>query len=330
MKSTSAMLASLAGLLLLAGCAQMNPTSNTTSDPAARYAAEPGVQSSTQALPDEFETSTYEDGAAAKPDITDPGFASVTGSPQTDAAIEPAFWFRLIRSHERRFTIEFEHPDTMTVVAHVKVTDRLLGTFNVITKPDTTSGQITERSWIKKPLADTGVRNAVFVRHRLDDSNAAAETEDREDGFRDGWSPWRLAAISGAEITSDNGTRAIQSVEIQSGTLDVTVTDPLALVRRADLPRIAPSARVHVIATTGDATDVLVLYTRWGRMRMRPGAVPGQFEAHFLAPAEGGLRHIAVNALSHGTLFDDALPYDSKAWGIPFVVGPTPVATSQP
>jgi hypothetical protein len=330
MKSTSAMLASLAGLILLAGCSQMNPTSNTTGDPAARYAAEPGVQSSTQALPDEFETSTYEDGAAAKPDITDPSFASVSGSAQTDAAIDPAFWFRLIRSHERRFTIDFERPDTMTVIAHVKVTDRLLGTFNVITKPDTTSGQITERSWIKKPLADTGVRNAVFVRHKLDDSNAAAETEDGEDGFMDGWSPWRLTAISGTEITSDNGTRTIQSVEVQSGTLDVTITDPLALVRRGDLPRIAPSARVHVIATTGDATDVLVLYTRWGRMRMRPGAVAGQFEAHFLAPSEGGLRHIAVNALSHGTLFDDALPYDSKAWGIPFVVGPTAVATTQP
>lgn len=324
MKHT-AMITSLAGLILLAGCGQMNPTSNSN-DPAARYAAEPGVQSTAQAMPDEFETSTYEDGAAAKPDMTDPAFASSKFGSQTDAAILPAFWFRLIRNHERRFVVEFEHPDTMTVIAKVRVVDRLLGTFNVITRPDTTESGITEGSWIRKPLADRGVRNAVFVRHRLRD-DPADEVEDREDGFRDGWSRWRLAAISCHEITSDGGTRVIESVRIQAGTVDVTITDPLLPVRRGDLTRIAPETRVHVTATTGDPTDVLVLYARWGRMRMRPTGVPGQFEGRFLAPSEGGVRHIAVNALSHGTLYDDVLPYDSKAWGIPFVVGaPAPAA----
>jgi len=106
------------------------------------------------------------------------------------------------------------------------------------------------------------------------------------------------------------------------------VTDPLALVRRNQLPRITPGAAVHVTATTGDATDVLVLYARWGRMRMRPTGTTGQWEARFLAPAQGGLRHLAVNALSHGTLFDDALPYDSKAWALPFVVAAPEVATN--
>ena len=78
-----------------------------------------------------------------------------------------------------------------------------------------------------------------------------------------------------------------------------------------------------------DPTDVLVLYARWGRMRMRPTAVPGQFEGRFLATRERGVRHLAVNALSHGTLYDDALPYDSKAWGIPFVVA-EPAVAAQP
>ncbi len=325
MKHTSAMLAPLAGLILLAGCGQMSPTNNNV-DPAARYAAEPGVQSSAQAMPDEFETSTYEDGTEAKPDMTDPAFAASKFGNQTEAAILPAFWFRLIRSHERRFTIEFEHPDTLTVVAKVKVVDRLLGTFNVITKPETTEAGITERAWIKKPLADRGVRNAVFVRHRMRGDDPAQVTEDREDGFHDGWSPWRLAAISSHEITSDGGTRVLESVRIQAGTVDVTITDPLVPVRRGDLPRIPPGTPVHVVATTLDPTDVLVLYARWGRMRMRPTGVPGQFEGRFLAPSQGGVRHIAVNTLSHGTLYDDALPYDSKAWGIPFVVGEPAVA----
>jgi hypothetical protein len=108
----------------------------------------------------------------------------------------------------------------------------------------------------------------------------------------------------------------------------VTVTDPLELVRRNQLPRIAPGAAVHIVATSGDASDVLVLYVRWGRMRMRATGTPGQFEARFLAPAEGGLRQFAVNALSHGTIFDDALPYDSKAWALPFVVASAEVASN--
>jgi hypothetical protein len=43
---------------------------------------------------------------------------------------------------------------------------------------------------------------------------------------------------------------------------------------------------------------------------------------------QGGLRHLAVNALSHGTLFDDALPYDSKAWALPFRVISADVAAN--
>jgi hypothetical protein len=326
MRHVTASLVSLAGLLVLSGCGQSPTANSTTTDPAARYASAEGVQSQTQAMPDEFETTTYDDGTAAKSDMGDPTFGLTTGGAQTEAAITPAFWFRLIRSHDRHFDVQFEHPDTMTVLARVHVTDRLLGTFNVITRPDTIEGQITERSWIKKPLADTAERNAVFVRHKMNDNDPAEDSEDREDGFHDGWSPWRLKAISGAEITSDGGTRAIQSVRVQAGDVDFTVTDPLALVRRADLARIAPGTPVQVTATTGDATDVVVLYARWGRMRMRPGAVPGEFVGRFLAPSNDGLRHIAVNALSHGTLFEDNGPYDSKAWGIPFVVGAPPVA----
>ena len=322
MRPNTALLALCAGTLLLAGCGH-SPTSNSTEDPAAKYAAESGVESSTALLSDEFEATTYEDGAAAKLDITDPAFG-VNVSAGVNAEIDPAGWFRLIRRHERRFVIEFEHPDTNTVRANVRVIDRLVGTFNVVTQRDTIEGGNTERRWIAKPLADRAVRKAVFVRHRVERDN----DEDREDTFRDGWSPWRLTAISGAEVTSDDGTRTILSVRVQSGDLDVTVTDPLELVRRNQLPRIAPGAPVHVVATSGDASDVMVLYVRWGRMRMHATATPGQFEARFLAPAQGGLRQFAVNALSHGTIFDDALPYDSKAWALPFVVAAPEVAAN--
>jgi hypothetical protein len=31
-----------------------------------------------------------------------------------------------------------------------------------------------------------------------------------------------------------------------------------------------------------------------------------------------GLRHFAVDALSHGTLYDDAAPYDANIWALIF------------
>jgi hypothetical protein len=330
MTRNTILLALFPGLIVLAGCGSQNPVaSNATTDPAAQYASAAGVQTQVQSAPDDFEIDTYEDGTAAKPDMAEaPSGAASFGTPSPDAAIEPAFWFRLISSHQRHIDVTFDHPDTNTVVANVKVTDRLLGTFNVVTRPDTVDGQITERSWIKKPLADTGIRYARFVRHRIAGTDTASVDADNEDGYRDGWSAWRLTGLSGHEITSDNGTRQILSVRVQAGDLDTTYTDPLVLQDRSNLARIPSGVPVTVTATTGDPTDVVVIYTRWGRRRMAPVS-PGVYQGSFLSPEYGGLRHIAVNALSHGTLFDDAGPYDSLVWGIPFVVGPPPVASNQ-
>jgi len=327
MKRTDILLALTSGLIVLAGCGSQNPMSNTTSDPAAQYASASGVDAQVQSAPDDFETTTYDDGSAAKPDMADaPAATSQFGTPVTDTAIQPAFWFRHIATHERHIDITFDHPDTSTVVANVKVTDRLLGTFNVITRPDTVSGTITSAQWIKKPLADTALRFARFVRHKVSPTAADAEQEDAEDGFRDGWSAWHLVGLSGHQITSDNGTRRIVSVRIQASTFDSTYTDPLALEDRASIAKIPAGTPVTVTATTGDPTDVVVLYTRWGRRRMHVVS-PGVYQAAFLSSFEGGLRHVAVNALSHGTLFDDAGPYDSLVWGLPLVVvAPTTTA----
>jgi hypothetical protein len=323
-----AMLPALLTGLLAAGCGHLGPvaTDGGGTNSAAEYASANGVISEAASLSDEFEVTTYDDGLVAKAELDATfGAEAGVGLPGTDAAIEPAFWFRRIRSHERSFDVEFEHPDTNTVIAHVTVTDRLLGSFNVATRPDTLDGEVVQRSLISKPLADTSIRKAVFTRHRCvrdDDPATDEDAEDRADGYRDGWSRWRLVALSGHEVTSDAGTRAIQSVRLQAGDVDVTVTDPLELKRvRGELIHLPPATPVSVTVQTGDPTDVVVLYTRWGRQRLRL-AENGTFEGRFPTPAYFGLRHIAVNALSHGTLFDDVAPYDSKAWGIPFFVGP--------
>jgi hypothetical protein len=338
MKSLSAYPALLLAVVFVAGCSNAsNPVLGPGgSDPAATYASPAGVQSTANAMPaEEFEIDTYADGDAAKQDMSDPSFAaSIGGSGRLDAEIDPAFWFRLIRSHERRYVIEIENPDPVTKVAHVKIIDRLLGTFNVVTKPDTIDGIPVRGEWIRKPLADTSVRKVVFVRHLVregvdaDEDGDRLDDEDGEDGLRDGWTRWYVAALSGAEITSDEGTRAIQSLRLQAGDVDVTVTDPLELKRRNALLRLPAATPVHVTVTTGDPTDVVVLYARWGRMRLVK-MDDGTFQGRFRTPDASGLRHLAVNALSHGTLFDDVAPYDSKAWAVPYVIPrPEPIAAN--
>ncbi len=339
MKFLSASPVLLLAVALLAGCSNSgNPVAdNGGSTPAATYASPAGVQSAASAMPaEEFEIDTYADGEAAKDDMSDASFAAaIGGSASLDAAIDPAFWFRLIRSHERRYVIEIENPDSLTRVAHVKIIDRLLGTFNVVTRPDTIDGSVVRGEWIRKRLADTSVRKVVFVRHRIvhedddsDEDGDRTDDEDGEDGHRDGWTRWYVRALSGAEITSDDGTRTIASLRLQAGAVDVTVTDPLELKRRRELLRLPPATPVHVTITTGDPTDVVVLYARWGRMRLHR-MDDGTFQGRFRTPEDGGLRHLAVNALSHGTLFDDVAPYDSKAWALPYVVArPEPIAAN--
>ncbi len=334
MTSLRALPALLLVLTVAAGCSDStNPVADNGdgANPAAVYASSAGVQTEAAALPaEEFEIDTYVDGDAAKTDMADASFElQFSGQPSLDAPIDPGFWFRLIRTHERRYVVEITEPDSLTRVAHVRIIDRLLGSFNVITRPDTVEGGVVRGEWIKKPLADTSVRKAVFVRKRCIDGDDG-EREDAEDGHRDGWSRWRLRAVSGAEITSDEGSRQILSVRIQAGDVDVTVTDPLELMNRSELLRLPPAVPVHVTATTADPTDRVLLYSRWGRMPLRRMA-DGTYQGRFLSPLAGGLRHIAVNALSHGTLFDDVAPYDSKAWGLPYVVAapePTDGATA--
>jgi hypothetical protein len=123
------------------------------------------------------------------------------------------------------------------------------------------------------------------------------------------------------QVTSVNSVTRIQSVRVQAGVLDTTITDPLQMHRLRRVLRIPAGTEMTVTVTTGSATDVVVLY-RW-RLRARfHNNGDGTFTARWTTSDEGGMRHFGVNALSNGTLFDDAAPYDSQAWVFPFAVHP--------
>lgn len=231
----------------------------------------------------------------------------------TAGDIRPVYFFRVIRERSREIDVHIEE-DTAKVVAHVAVTDHFVGSFNIVTVDSTDSGLV--RHVTRKPLLDTGRFRAVFARWKRPSPDDADAPEGPMPS-PDDWSRWHLVAISGRQIHSPENTARILSIRLQTEAgLDTTIEDPLALWRfPRGLLRIPANTKVMVTVKTQDPTDAVFLLAGWGHQRLRPTA--DGFVGAFRSPYEMRLFRFGVNALDHGTLFDDQAPYDSDFWGIP-------------
>jgi hypothetical protein len=242
------------------------------------------------------------------------------------AAIRPIFWWRKIDSATRTFETEYTDPDSTgrPTMATVTVHRLLTGSFNIVAGNDTTSHP---DSIVHKPLEDSWVRKLLLKRGR--DITVGDTVITR----------WRLVGTSGVEVTSKDAVTDIQSVRIQAGTLagsvlDTTITDPLQLHRLRRVLHLPTGSQVIVTVTTGATDDVVLLY-RWLRRVRFINNGDGTYTAGwisgdqcdqdrdlvFAASHDGDgswVRNFGVNALSHGTLYDSASPYDSNAWVFAF------------
>ena len=124
--------------------------------------------------------------------------------------------------------------------------------------------------------------------------------------------------------TRDGDTRLV-SLRIQSADLDTVITDPLELHRLRRMLKLAPDAEVLLTARTADPTDV-VLFHGFDLRRRFVNNGDGTHSFRFPSGHFPGLRHFGVDALSHGTLFDDAERYDANAWILAYVVVPDRIA----
>ena len=257
------------------------------------------------------EGGTYESPGQA--DFTTSSAGLSTGAFSTEEAIHPVYYFRIIRDRSRTLDIHVED-DSNKVRATVNVLEHFAGSFNIVVADTTDSGVV--RRIIKKPLQDDGRFRAVFVRFK----SPAPSDEDAPDlptptAFD--WARWRLVAISSHEIHSPENTAQIVSVRLQTASgLDTTLDDPSKLFRfPRGLIRVDANEKVTITVKTADPTNAVFVLAGWGHMRLQ--ASPDGFTGSFRAPYELRLFRIGVNALAHGTLFDDQAPYDSDFWGIP-------------
>jgi len=249
------------------------------------------------------------------------------GEPGLESPIDPLRFWRRIRSVERELTFEFLENDEndRPTLAKVKIHKTLKGTFNIATGEPPVAGTdpAQDIEIIHKPLVDHAFRNIVLQRVRPDDEAVT-------DRFR---RAWRIVGVSGVEITSrvpDAVETRIHSLRIQSRGVDTTLTDPLALRRLHDLIRFEPEAEVMLTVTTDAADDVVVLLHHDRRFRFVPNG-DNTYSAKWVVPMREGFHHLGVNALAHGTLFDDEAPYSSQAWVVHYLVrGAEPVAAMEP
>jgi len=298
--------------LLVTGCSKQTssvaPTAGGSSDQQAQVAS---VLSDNPTLVDED--------VAEPTDQTELSWtgAELSANASLGARIRPLTFWRTIRGVERRFEFAFADTDSAGQPTAVVVTVHkfFTGTFNILVADSVGEGEPPQAHVIHKPLHDHWVRRLLLRRVRV-----------AEEGGR---ALWRLVATSGVKITARDATTHIQSLRIQSAGLDTTITDPLAFFRLRAILKLELGADVTLTATTDRADDVVLLYVRGHRARFHNNG-DGTYSAAFRAPDLAGVRHLGVDALSHGTLFDETAPYDSQAWIEPYLVHPIAIAAGTP
>lgn len=255
---------------------------------------------------------------ASQPDLVDDGLAdngdqtTLTGPDGAATLINPLTYWRTILDVERSFEFAFADTDSTgrPTTAVVTVHKKLTGRFNILAGQPGTDGTPIDSATqvIHKPLVDQWVRRILLKRVAVSERGEVR---------------WRFAATSGVKVTSRAATTHIVSLRVQDGGLDTTITDPLAFIRLRRILKIEPGTAVTLTVTTDANDDVVVLMHRDHRFRFHnngDNTYTGVWRAGLFADR---VHHFGVNALSHGTLFDDQAPYDSQAWILPYVLAPT-------
>jgi hypothetical protein len=287
---------SLFALAFLAGCSDTgtNPVSTPSTDQALISAV---VTLAPSLVQDGLMNSSAQ--TALAPALQRAGSATVT-------PIDPVTFWRDVQTATHDFSIAFADTDDTgyPTTAVVTVSWDFAGTLNIVE----TGGGLDHP--IQKPFSDHWVRNVLMKR-----------LPSNMDGI--GHHDWRIAGISGVDVTSPSATTQITSVNLHDDSgLDTTLTDPLVITHLHDLMRFPSGDSITVTVTTGRDGDVVLLYHADHRERMA-NLGGGMYSAVLPAGEIAGWRHFAVNALSNGTLYDDTVAYDSKAWIFPYVISTT-------
>lgn len=231
----------------------------------------------------------------------------------TNAAVTPLAWYRWFYSATRTLSVALADSDATPRATRADVTvDRdLQGMLHLVFDP-ADGAEPDTHDVIHKLVHDQWQRKLRYARV--------------SDG---GGSHWQLTHASGVRVRSFNGSRSIASVTLTPGAgATVTLTDPAALLAVDALPAIPAGDSITVNVSTGAADDVVALYYGAHRERLHANG-DGTFWLRFASGPESNRRNLAVNVLSHGTLYDSAQAYDSMVWILPVRVAAAATAAAR-
>ncbi len=323
---------SLAALLVVTGCTREDSIVDPLNQPPAGVTNEEGAIKYL-ALADGFSSNTevtMNDGEMYPADYGTVGKIS--------ADITPLRFGRFIRSVTRTVEVTFENGDSIAIA---NVTRDLLGVFRIrgINGDEDT---VT----VEKEFHDRSMKRVFFRRI----------AHDSERWWRN-WIPVGTSLEEGGTVEPNDNIH-IRMVELFLPNGDtVVVTDPLSHIMRyrwekmlgmgdgmrdsdghdrPPVPELADgqqlTMRVTVLSASPD-TDLVAL--RFGcsafhKRRVRMGIVSEEdngdgtwtrsYERMWSVPPDRGFFHVAVDAMTHGTIFDDEEPYSVSWWGVPYRV----------
>ena len=227
------------------------------------------------------------------------------GGQATREEIEPYRFWREIT--EREVTRNITINDTAGT-AYAEIYKELWGTFNVLDWHGTL---------YEKPLHHFGERYATFA-YDLDWMPGPG-IGDENKGTQHRHGPWRLTAISGFVAQSETTTVSIDWIHVQSASVDVTITDPLALLAVPDEIMTFPRGEEVTVTVSGPPEDALVFLHAPFRKRPLAPQEDGTFQGSWIVSRRGG--HCAwIEALARDSVFDSEYPEDVKIWGMPYEV----------
>jgi hypothetical protein len=278
-------------LVAIAGCSKNSPTA-----PASSSSVTAQVNATLAAAVDLVDDGMAEDGTQYPTSL-------VAGGATPMAAVRPFTWWQNVTAETRQWSFAFSDSDATGPNTCIATLTKHMTGFFVIVPPnpaDTTQPSTTR---IRKPLDKTLTRRVLLERVTI-----GAQKE------------WKVVQITGALVSTQAVTTHILSVRLQSTSgVDTTITDPLAWHALRHITRFATSDTVTVTVTTSRTDDVVYIH-RWDwRHRLRSNG-DGTYSFTWVTSAWGGWRHMGLQAMTHGSLFDDTLPYDSQAWHLPFRV----------
>jgi hypothetical protein len=246
---------------------------------------------------------------------------------QIESEITPLRWGRFIQNVNISVTRDSVLPGDSIAIVHVHKV--ITGTLKI--KAVT---QVNDTVTIEKPFVDQSDRNIIFKRFARNTRR-----------YWLNWLPVGISLVAGETISPNNIN--VTKLEVMTALDTITITDPLdfyfrfpwrriASIGRRDLSDYVGDARVTVRATvvsTSPDTDLVAL--RFGsdgfyhhrRLRMHctsrtqvGNLYEGVFEAQAIMHVFPGSFHLAVDALTRETLFDDQAPYSVSWWGFPYRV----------